>query len=162
MQNVINGRLKERSIILPSPPTPSATYIPFIRHGNLVQLAGVAPKEDDQYAVIGKVGRELSVEDGIYAAQLCALNLLTNLQIACEGDLDRVLKFMMVRGFVNATDSFERVPEIINGASNLIIDIFGNKIGKHARTSIGCSSLPRGVAVEIDSLVVIDDNGLSG
>lgn len=162
MQNIINERLKERSIVLPPPPTPSATYIPFMRYRNLVQLAGVAPKEDDQYAVIGKVGRDLSIEEGIHAAQLCALNLMTNLKLACEGNLDRVLKFMMVRGFVNAEEDFERVPEIINGASNLIIDVFGEKIGQHARTSIGCSTLPSRVAVEIDCLVVIDDDGLSG
>jgi urease accessory protein len=103
-------------------------------------VAGVAPYKDGKYAVVGTVGEELGIEDGQHAARICALNLLATLRHACRGDLDRVERFMMVRGFVKAPSSFEQVPSVINGASDLIIDVFGADIGLHARTSIGCAT----------------------
>ncbi len=156
MTENINQRLKEQSILLPPPPVPSANYIPYVRHGNLVQLAGVAPTENGKYGVVGKVGSDLTLEDGVRAARLCALNAVTNLKMACNGDLGRDRQFMMIRGFVNATEDFDKVPKVMNGASDLILQIFGDEIGKHARTSIGCATLPSRVAVEIDCLVIID------
>jgi enamine deaminase RidA (YjgF/YER057c/UK114 family) len=148
-------------LVLPGRPTPAANYRSFVRDGRLVCLAGVAPTENGAYAVIGKVGKELDLEDGRRAARICALNMLANLKAACGGDLDRVHRIAMVRGFVNATEDFEQAPLVINGASDLLVEVFGAEIGAHARTSIGCATLPGRVAVEIDALVIIDDTGLS-
>lgn len=121
-----------------------------------MQLAGTAPSENGRYVYVGQVGRDLTIEQGKAAARLCALNLLATLRDACAGDLDRVRRFLMVRGFVHADTQFEDVPAVINGASDLIISVFGSDIGRHARTSIGCATLPARVAVEIDALVVTD------
>ena len=156
MSDGIDRRLEELDIILPSPPPPVANYQSFARVGSLVQLAGVAPVENGRHAVIGKVGRDLDIDAGRRAARLCALNLLANLRLACEGRLGRVSRILMVRGFVNAASSFERVPQVIDAASDLILSVFGPKIGHHARTSIGCATLPYRVAVEIDALVLLD------
>ena len=152
--------MRQLNLVLPPQPVPAANYLPFVREGRLVQLAGVAPTQDGAYAVVGKVGRDLGLEDGRRAARICALNILANLKAACGGDLDRVRRFMMVRGFVNAAEDFAGVPLVVNGASDLIVDVFGLEIGRHARTSIGCATLPSRVAVEIDALVMIDDDGL--
>ncbi len=161
MELRINDRISELGITLPAPPTPSANYVPLTRIGNIVQLSGVAPKVNDEYAVVGKIGQDLSLADGVYAARLCALNAIANLKVAYEGNLDIVRKFIMVRGFVNATEDFDRVPAVIDGASNVFVDIFGEEIGRHARTAIGCATLPSRVAVEIDCTVVVDTKDLS-
>jgi enamine deaminase RidA (YjgF/YER057c/UK114 family) len=160
MNATVERRLREVGLTLPPQPVPAANYLPFAREGGLVQLAGVAPTEHGAYAVVGKIGRDLTLEDGQRAARLCALNMLANLRAACGGDLDRVRRVMMVRGFVNAAEDFEGVPLVMNGASDLIVEVFGPEIGRHARTSIGCATLPSRVAVEIDALVVIDSTGL--
>jgi len=160
MGQTIERRLAELSLILPAQPKPAANYVPFVRDGRLIQLSGVAPSQNGVYAVVGKIGRDLDLKDGQRAARICALNLLANLKAACGGDLDRVRRFMMVRGFVNAADDFEQIPLVVNGASDLIVEIFGPEIGRHARTSIGCASLPSRVAVEIDATVIVDDAGL--
>jgi enamine deaminase RidA (YjgF/YER057c/UK114 family) len=156
MVGLVEQRLAELNVTLPRPPSPAANYLPFVRAGRLVQLAGVAPVKDGRYAVVGKLGRELDLDAGRRAARICALNAIASLNAACDGNLDRVAQFLMVRGFVNATEDFESVPAVINGASDLIIDIFGPAKGQHARTSIGCATLPGRVAVEIDALVLID------
>jgi enamine deaminase RidA (YjgF/YER057c/UK114 family) len=161
MSDLINSRIRKLGITLPPNPIPSANYVPYVRYGDLVQLAGVAPTENGVYAVVGKVGHSLDFADGVRAARICALNALSNLKNACGGDLDRVKKIMMVRGFVNASEGFMKVPQVMNGASDLFISIFGDEIGTHARTSIGCSTMPSRVAVELDCLVVIDADGLS-
>lgn len=161
MELKINNRISELGITLPAPPTPSANYVPYTRIDEILQLSGVAPKLNDEYAVVGKIGHDLSMAEGIYAARLCALNAISNLKAACEGNLDIVRKFVMIRGFVNATEDFARVPAVIDGASNIIIDVFGEEIGKHARTAIGCATLPSRVAVEIDCTVLIDTKDLS-
>jgi enamine deaminase RidA (YjgF/YER057c/UK114 family) len=156
MSGRIAQRLIELQLVLPPPPAPVANYVPFVAEGHLVQIAGVAPTEAGSYAFVGKVGRELDLADGRRAARLCAINLLATLNSACNGDLDRVARFVMVRGFVNATEDFEDVPLVMNGASDLIVEVFGPEVGRHARTSIGCATLPSRVAVEIDALVSIE------
>lgn len=161
MVDAIDSRIARLGITLPPQPVPSANYMPFVRHESLVQLAGVAPTENGEYAVVGKIGQSLDFADGVRAARLCALNAISNLKFACEGDLDRVQKIMMVRGFVNASEEFMRIPQVMNGASDLLISVFGEEIGTHARTSIGCSTMPSRVAVEIDCLVVINAEGLT-
>jgi YjgF/chorismate_mutase-like, putative endoribonuclease len=105
---------------------------------------------------VGKVGRELDLVAGRRAARLCAINLFAALENACDGDLDRVRRFVMLRGFVNATEEFEDVPLVMNGASDLIVEVFGSAVGRHARTSIGCATLPGRVAVELDAVVSIE------
>ena len=155
MSGRISRRLIELNVLLPSPPAPVANYAAYTCVGQLVQVAGVAPTEDGAYTVVGKVGHELSVADGRRAARLCALNLIATLNAACDDDLDRVRRVVMVRGFVNATDNFGEVPFVMDAASDLIVEVFGTDIGRHARTSIGCATLPSRVAVEIDALVMI-------
>ena len=151
-------RLDELGLVLPQAPTPAANYLPFASAGGLIQLAGVAPSSNGAYAVVGKIGDDLDIEDGRRAASICALNLLAVLKLACEGDLDRVQRFVMLRGFVNATAEFERVPFVIDAASDLIISVFGPQVGSHARTSIGCATLPGRVAVELDALVLLRES----
>jgi enamine deaminase RidA (YjgF/YER057c/UK114 family) len=124
MDGTIARRLSELGLVLPPQPLPVANYLPFVREGRLVQIAGVAPTENGRYAVVGKLGRRLTLEDGRRAARLCALNILATLRAACGGDLDRVRRVMMVRGFVNAAEDFEDVPLVINGASDLIVEGF--------------------------------------
>jgi enamine deaminase RidA (YjgF/YER057c/UK114 family) len=153
----VNNRLSEQGLILPEPPPPVADYLPFTKEGRILQVSGVAPTENGAYAVVGKVGRELDLEDGRRAARICALNLLSVINMACYGELDRVRRFFMIRGFVNATEDFEAVPDVINGAADLIISVFGAAIGAHARTSVGCATLPGRVAVEVDALILIDE-----
>lgn len=159
----IADHLLELGLTLPPSPPPAGAYLPYVRHNDLVQLAGVAPRRgaEKNYAYQGKIGRERTVAEGVDGAHLCGLLLIANLQAACGGDLDRVKRIMMVRGYVNAIENFEEVPKIVNGASELFIKVFGEKVGAHARTSIGCGTLPSQVTVEVDALVVIDAAGLS-
>jgi enamine deaminase RidA (YjgF/YER057c/UK114 family) len=115
MNGRVTQRLTELQLVLPPPPSPVANYVPYVREGRFVQVAGVAPIERGSYTVVGKVGRELGLPEGLRAARLCALNLLATLKSACAGDLDRVTRVLMVRGFVNATEDFEDVPLVIDG-----------------------------------------------
>jgi enamine deaminase RidA (YjgF/YER057c/UK114 family) len=155
MTGLVAQRLLDLQLTLPPPPLPVANYAPFVTDGHLVQISGVAPVEGGVYAVVGKVGKELDLAAGRRAARLCAINLLAALKNACEGDLDRVRRVVMLRGFVNAAEDFEDVPLVMNGASDLLVEVFGLEVGRHARTSIGCATLPGRVAVEIDALVSI-------
>jgi len=155
MTGRIEARLQACGVVLPSPEPSAGRYAPFVRRGALVQLAGVAPSIGGRYQVVGKLGETLSLEDGRRAAELCAHNLLAALKVACSGDLDRVEGFLSLRGYVNAHPGFEPIPRVIDAASEMILDVFGEDIGRHARTSIGCASLPSGVAVEIDALVMV-------
>lgn len=155
MSGRIDARLQACGIVLPSPEPSAGRYAPFVRRGALVQLSGVAPSIGGRYQVVGKLGDTLTLEDGRRAAELCACNLLAALKEACSGDLDRVEGFLSVRGFVNAHPGFEPIPQVIDAASELILKVFGDDVGRHARTSVGCASLPGGVAVEIDALVVL-------
>jgi enamine deaminase RidA (YjgF/YER057c/UK114 family) len=156
MTGMVAQRLLELQLTLPPPPVPVANYVPFVADGHFVQISGIAPIEAGAYAIVGKVGRELDLVAGRRAARLCAINLFAALENACDGDLDRVRRFVMLRGFVNATEEFEDVPLVMNGASDLIVEVFGSAVGRHARTSIGCATLPGRVAVELDALVSIE------
>lgn len=160
MKGLVEQRLAALGLTLPPDPVPVANYLPFARDGRFVQVAGQAPSENGVYTFVGKIGRELTLADGRRAARICALNILAILNSACGGNLDKIRRVIMLRGFVNATEDFEKVPLVIDGASDLIVDIFGAEIGRHARTSIGCATLPSRVAVEIDALVAIDEPSL--
>lgn len=151
MSGKIEARLKELGISLPAATTPAANYVPTVRTGNLVFVAGQVTLKDGKLEYVGKLGREYGVEDGQKAARLCALNILAHLKNACDGDLDRVRRCVRVGGFVNAVPEFGDHPKVINGASDLFVEVFG-EAGKHARAAVGVGSLPFGVAVEVEAV----------
>jgi enamine deaminase RidA (YjgF/YER057c/UK114 family) len=148
------SRLKELGITLPTPPAPVASYVPFVTSGNLVFVSGQIPLAADGLKYVGKLGADLSLEDGKAAARLCAVNLLAQLKAACGGELDQARRCVKLGVFVNATPDFTQHPEVGNGASDLIVAVLGDA-GKHARAATGAGSLPRGVAVEVDGIFEI-------
>ena len=151
MSGRIEARLAELGYAVPIAPTPAANYIPWVRTGNLVYIAGQVPMAGGEFRWVGKVGRDWSIEEGQQAARECALNMLSQLKTALDGDLDRVVKAVKLNGFVNCTDDFTQQPHVINGASELMIAVFG-EVGRHARSAVGVAGLPFGVAVEIDGV----------
>ncbi len=150
----IEKKLSELNITLPTPATPVANYVGFVKSGNLVFISGQLPFENGKLNHIGKVGSEVKVEDAKYAARLCAINILAQLKVACEGDLERVIRCVKLGAFVNGDADFKDHPAVANGASDLIAEVFAEK-GKHARAAVGSGSLPLGVAVEIDAIFEI-------
>ena len=152
---IIDARLKELGISLFSPPKPVAAYVPYTISGNLVFVSGQVPFQDGALKYVGKLGADFSIEMGQAAAQLCAINILSVLRVACEGDLDKVVRVVKVGVFVNATPDYDKQPEVANGASDLFAAVFG-EAGKHARAAVGAPSLPRGVAVEVEGLFEIE------
>jgi enamine deaminase RidA (YjgF/YER057c/UK114 family) len=150
----IEQRLFGLGLELPAPPAPVASYVPFTLSGPLVVISGQIPLVGGKPQFIGKLGAEISLEDGKAAARLCALNLLAQLKSACGGDLDRVKRCLRLGVFVNATPDFTRHPEVANGASDFIVQLLGDD-GRHARAAVGAGSLPRGVAVEVEGLFEI-------
>lgn len=152
--SIIDARLKDLGITLPVPPKPVASYVPFTISGNQVFISGQVPIADGALKYVGKLGANFNVELGQAAAQLCAINVLAVLKDACAGDLDRVVRCLKVNVYVNATPDYHQQPEVANGASDLIAAVFG-EAGKHARAAVGMSSLPRGVAVEVDAIFEI-------
>ncbi len=154
MSGRVDTRLKELSITLPKAAPPVASYVPFVITGNLVYISGQVTMGPSGLEYVGQLGKEFSVEEGQAAARLCALNVIAQLQQACAGDLDRVRRCVKVTGFVNAVPGFAQHPEVINGASDTIVQVFGD-IGKHARAAVGAGSLPRNVAVEVEAIFEI-------
>lgn len=150
----IAARLAEQGIVLPMPGKPAGSYVPFTVAGGLVFVAGQVPVADGRILHTGRLGADLTVEQGQAAARLCALNLLAQLRAACDGDLDRVRGCLKLGGFVNCTADFEDHPAVINGASDLIVAVFG-EAGRHARFAVGAPSLPFDSAVEIDGVFAI-------
>ena len=147
----IASRIKELGIELPNAASPAANYIPFVLSGNQVVISGQIPFWNGELVGVGKLGSNLTVEEGGKIARICGLNLLAQLQVASGGDLDRVSRVVKLGGFVNCIDTFTDQPEVINGASDLMVEVFGDK-GRHARFAVGVGSLPRGVAVEVDGV----------
>jgi enamine deaminase RidA (YjgF/YER057c/UK114 family) len=154
MSGRIEQRLHEIGVTLPAPGQAAGNYVPHVITGNLVYLSGQVPLENGARKFLGKVGKELSAEDGQKAARLCALNLLTRLKAACNDDLDRVVRCVKLTGFVNAAPEFGDHPKVINGASDLMVEVFGDA-GRHARSAVGMGSLPFGVAVEVEAIFEI-------
>ena len=147
-------RLKELGIELPSPQSPAANYVPAVRTGNLLYLSGVGPAEKpDGSTPTGKVGAELTKEEGYEAAQLVCLNIISRLKHEL-GDLDRVVRVVKLLGMVNATEDFTEHPAVINGCSDMLVEVFGDR-GMHARSAVGMQSLPFGIAVEIEAIVEV-------
>jgi len=154
MSGKFETRLTEIGITLPTSPAPAANYVPFVQVGNLVYISGQISM-DANGLVLGKLGGGTSVEDGYAAARLCGINLIAQLKAACDGDLDRIVRVVKLNGFVNATQDFTDHPKVINGTSDLMVEVFGEQ-GRHARAAVGSSSLPLGVAVEVEGIFQID------
>jgi len=148
-------RLASLKIILPEPEQAVANYAPYVIVGDMVIISGQLPLQGGDVAFKGKVGQGLSLEEGQAAARLCAINILTQLKAACSGDLARVKRCVRLGGFVNCGPDFTDQPKVINGASDLMIDVFGNA-GRHARAAVGVNALPLGAAVEIEATFLID------
>ena len=149
------ARLKEMGIKLPSAVTPVANYVPAVRTGNLVFLSGHGPFKEDGSLITGKVGSELTEEQGYEAARRVAVGLLGSLK-AEIGDLEKVKRVVKLLGLVNCTSDFTDQPKVINGASDLLVEVFGAR-GKHARSAIGTNALPMNIAVEIELIVEVSD-----
>ena len=154
MAGAIDARLQELGIELPEAAAPAANYVPYVVSGNQVFVAGQITIHNGEIQYVGKLGRDYGVEDGEAAARLCALNIIAQVKAACGGDLDRVVRCVRLGGFVNSTADFTDQPEVVNGASNLMVEVFGDK-GKHSRAAVSAASLPRGVAVEVDAVFEI-------
>ena len=153
----IEDRLKELGITLPKVSTPAANYVPFVQEGNLVFISGQVPFAPDgsgKMEFVGRLGQDFTTEQGQQAARLCALHCLAQLRQAA-GSLDRVKRIVRVGGFVNCTPDFTEQPQVINGASDVIVEIFGDK-GRHARAAIGNNVLPRGVATEVEMIAALE------
>lgn len=150
----IDDRLKELGIELPAPPAPVASYVPFVVSGNLVFVSGQVTMAPDGLKYVGTIGKELTVEEGRSAARLCAINVIAQLKSAAGGNLERVNRCVKLTVFVNAVPEFGQHPEVANGASDLIVEVFG-EAGRHTRAAVGAASLPRNVATEVEAIFEI-------
>ncbi len=144
-------RVAELGITLPEPPRPVATYAPYRRAGRSLYLAGLGPASVGPSQKLGRVGAELSIEDGYAAARSAGLNVLSLLRSACGGSLDRVVQCLRVGGYVASADTFHDQPRVVNGASDLFVEVFG-EAGLHARFAVGVNALPFNIPVEIESI----------
>jgi len=153
MTGRIDARLRDLGINLPAPPAPVASYVPTVTSGNLVYVSGQITSAPEGLKYVGVVGRDIKTEDAKAAARLCAVNVLAQVK-AAVGDLDRVTRCVKLSVFINATPGFTQHPEVANGASDLMVEVFG-EAGKHARAAVGAGSLPRGVAVEVEAIFEI-------
>lgn len=152
----IESRLQELGITLPDSPAPLANYVPVVRTGNLIYLSGVGPMaKSDGSEYKGKLGDNLSVDEGYDAARLTAVNLIARLK-GYLGDLDRVTQIVKLLSMVNATPDFTEPPAVSNGCSDLMVEVFGNR-GRHARSAIGVATLPGGIPIEIELIAEISD-----
>ena len=151
MTGKIDARLKDLGITLPDAPMPAANYVPYVRSGNLLFISGQIPMEAGKTLFVGKLGREFKIDEGQKSARLCALNVIAQVRAALGGDLDKVKRCVRVGGFVNSMPEFGDQPQVINGASDVIVQIFGDA-GKHSRAAVGVAALPRGVATEVEAV----------
>jgi len=150
------SRLKEKNITLPTPTAPMANYVGAVRAGNLLFVSGHGPiRTDGKPSVRGKVGRELSIDQGYQVAREVGLNLLATTR-ASLGSLDKVKRVVKVLGMVNSADGFGDQPKVINGFSDLMVEVFGEAIGKHARSAVGMAELPMGIPVEIEMVLEVE------
>ena len=153
MPSQIEARLKTLGIVLPPVVAPAANYVPNVITGKLVFVAGQVPMTPDGLQYIGKLGREFTIEDGQKAARICGINILANLKDAL-GDLEKLGRMVKLTGFVNADVDFLKPQDVVNGASDVLIEVLG-EIGRHARSAIGVATLPHGVAVEVEAIAEI-------
>jgi enamine deaminase RidA (YjgF/YER057c/UK114 family) len=149
--SAIERRLSAGGIELPDAPAPAASYVPYTISGKLLFIAGQLPFVSGQVAVAGRLGEDVGLEQGKEAARICALNLLAQAKAACGGDLSRLARCLKLGGFVSCTPEFAEHPAVINGASDLMVQAMG-EAGQHARFAVGCASLPRNAAVEVEGI----------
>jgi enamine deaminase RidA (YjgF/YER057c/UK114 family) len=150
----IEQRIAQLGIELPNPASPAGSYVPYVLVGGLLLVAGQLPIWNGTLRYDGRIGAEITLEEGIAAARLCGLNLLAQVRAACGGDLDRVRRVARLAGFVQAGPGFTEHPKVLNGASELMFEVFG-QAGRHARVAVGAASLPLGAAVEIEGMFEI-------
>ncbi len=148
----IAAKLESLGVTLPDAPAPAANYVPFVRVGNIVYVSGQISKDDD--LITGKLGDDMEVEAGAAAAKVCAINLLAQVKAACGGDIDKLVRVIKLTGFVNSTANFTAQPQVINGASDFLVEALG-EAGRHSRSAVSAGSLPLGVAVEIEGIFEI-------
>ncbi len=153
MVGKIEAKLAALGIVLPDMAASAANYVPFVQTGSLVFISGQVSRNASGF-ILGKLGADTSVEAGYAAARTCAIALMTALRAGCGGDLDRVVRVVKLSGFVNATPEFTDHPKVMNGASDLLVEVFGDA-GRHARAAVGSVSLPLGVAVEVEGIFEI-------
>ncbi|KIC56017.1 endoribonuclease [Brevundimonas nasdae] len=149
----IEARIAELGLTLPEPAKPVASYVSYVRSGNQVTISGQL-SNDANGGIKGTVGVDVTPEQATEAARLCGLNLIAQIKAACDGDLDRVVRIVKLGGFVQAGPDFTAIPAVINGCSDMMVEVFGDA-GKHARSAVGVYKLPLGFAVEIDAIVEI-------
>lgn len=154
MPGKIDARLAELGLELPNAPAPAANYVPTVQTGNLVFISGQVPNTGTEL-LKGKLGADATVEDGQEAAKVCALNLIAQMRAATGGDLDRVKRVVKLLGMVNSTPDFGDHPKVVNGCSDVMVEVFGDK-GRHARSAVGVANLPFGVAVEVEAIIEIE------
>lgn len=150
----IRAKLGAMGLQLPDAPAPAANYVPFVVSGSTVYVSGQI-SQDSNGLIKGKLGESVEVEAGAAAARTCALSLLAQVEKACNGDLSRLKRVLKLTGFVNSTPEFTQQPAVINGASDLLVEVLG-EAGRHARSAVSAASLPLGVAVEIEGIFEID------
>lgn len=152
MPGKIDARLAQLKISLPESVPPAANYVPWVLTGNLIFVAGQIPVQADGRDLnSGKLGGGVSIEQGQQAARLCGLNILSQVRAALNGDLDRVVRCVRLTGFVNSAPDFTDQPKVMNAASDLMVDVFG-EAGRHSRAAVGAAALPRNVSVEVDAI----------
>ena len=147
--------LKRLGITLPDAPAPAANYLPYVVAGNMVFVSGQLPLVDGKMSVTGHVGKDVTTQQAAEQARKCAINLLAQLNAACGGDLGRVKQVLKLGGFVACTNDFTDQPDVINGASDLMVEVFGSA-GRHARFAVGSNTLPRGTCVEVEGIFLIE------
>jgi enamine deaminase RidA (YjgF/YER057c/UK114 family) len=153
MTGIYEKKLAEEGIMLPDAPAPAANYVPYVRVGNVLYVSGQI-SQNSSGLILGKLGENMTTDQGAEAAKSCAINLLAQVKSACEGDLDKLVRVIKLTGFVNSKPDFTQQPQVINGASDLMGVVLG-EAGKHARVAVSANSLPLGVAVEIDGIFQI-------
>lgn len=150
----IESRLAELGVTLKDAPAPAANYVPFVQVGDTLYVSGQISM-DENGLITGKVGGDLSTEDGAAAARTCAISLLSQVRAACGGDIEKLVRVVKLTGFVNSTPEYTDQPKVINGCSDFLVEALGDK-GRHARSAVSAGSLPLGVAVEIEGIFQIE------
>ena len=152
----VSAKLKDLGITIRAPTAPKGNYCLCVRTGNLLHLCGHIPQKDDGSLIKGRVGQDMTVEEGYVSARCCAENILNTLHQELDGDWTRVVRIVKLVGFVNSADDFEQQPAVMNGASDLFVQVFGDA-GLHARSAVGTNVLPLGVATEVEAIIEIRD-----
>ncbi|CAK0894348.1 unnamed protein product [Prorocentrum cordatum] len=156
MATAVEQRIAELGLSIPKPVAPVGSYLPWKKAGTIVYISGQIPRGEDNSLLTGTLGAGYSIDEGKAAARLCAINLIAQMKSACDGDLGKVKQILQVQGFVNSSPDFTDHPQVINGCSELLVEVFGKEVGSHSRFAVGNTSLPLGVAVEIGAVIEVE------